>query len=275
MNEYRDIEKSIIKKFRKPIWSKFVRAIKDFKLIEEGDKIAVCISGGKDSMLLAKCLQELHRHGQFKFELEFISMNPGYDNENCGMILDNANILNIPIKSFKTDIFKVVENHGKKTPCYLCARMRRGHLYNKAKELGCNKIALGHHFDDVVETTMLNILYNGRYGTMMPILKSDNFEDMELIRPLYYIKESDVIAWKNYNNLNFIKCGCVVTKKKTDSKRREVKELIKTLKEKNPNADINIFNSACNVNLNMILGYSKNNVEYNFNDFYRDNADKN
>lgn len=266
-----DIQKSIIKKFRRKIWSKFVRAIKEYNLINEGDKIAVCISGGKDSSLLAVCMQELKQHGQFKFDLEFICMDPGYSSGCVKRIKDNMKLMNIDVTMFESHIFDVVDKSSLDSPCYLCARMRRGTLYNKAKELGCNKIALGHHFNDVIETAMLNIFYNGRFGGMPPKVESDNFEDMELIRPLYYVKEEDIINWANYNNLNFINCECSISKKKNDSKRAYIKDLIKTLIKDNENIDINIFRSLENVNLNTINGYIKNNVNHNFNELYKNN----
>jgi tRNA(Ile)-lysidine synthase TilS/MesJ len=268
MEKYRDVEKSIIKKFRKTIWTKFVRAVKDYELIQENDKIAVCISGGKDSMLLAKCMQELKRHGQFKFDLEFITMDPGYKKEDVKAIKENAKTLNIPIHIFKTDIFDVVNKHAPEEPCYLCARMRRGHLYNKAKELGCNKIALAHHMDDAIETIMMNILYNGRFGTMMPKLKSTNYEGLELIRPLYYVLESDIISFVKSNNLEFMNCGCMITVCENSSKRAETKQLIKQLKSINPNADKNILKSSENVILDTVIGYHKNNEFHSFLDDY-------
>ena len=268
MDRNREIEKSIIKKFRKEIWSKFIKAIKEYELIKENDKIAVCISGGKDSMLLAKCMQELKRHGQIKFELEFITMDPGYHADNVKHIENNASLLNIPINMFKTDVFEVVSKYGAMEPCYLCARMRRGHLYAKAQELGCNKIALAHHFDDVVETIMMNMLYNGSYKTMMPKLKSENFADMELIRPLYFIEEEDVINWTKYNELTFINCGCMITVCSSSTKRGEVKELIKHLQSYGHFVKKNIFTSSTNINLDVVLGYKKNNEKHNFLDEY-------
>ncbi len=268
MTDIKTIEKSIIKKYRKTIWSKFIKAIKDYELIKDNDKIAICISGGKDSMMLAKCFQELKRHNQINFSLEFITMNPGYNENNLKLIKDNAKILNIPLKIFETDIFSVINKHGGKSPCYLCARMRRGYLYDYAKKLGCNKIALAHHFDDIIETIMMNILYNGKYATMMPKLKSDNFIDMELIRPFYYIKEKDIILWSTYNNLEFIACGCPLSERKNTGKRKEVKEIIKALKATNENADINILKSSENINLNMAIKYYKNNIETSFLDEY-------
>ena len=260
-----DIEKSIIKKFRKEIWSKFIKAIKDFGLICDGDNIAVCISGGKDSFLLAKCMQEIKKHGKINFDVKFICMNPGYNEENLNMIKDNANKLNIDLNIFESPIFDIVDKQ-EKSPCYLCARMRRGYLYNKAKELRCNKIALGHHFDDVVETILLSTFYASDYKTMLPILNSTNFEGMKLIRPLYYVKENDIIRWVNYNNLKFINCACKFTEKNNDvnnnSKRKEIKELLKELRKVNPNIDNNIMKSTFNVNLNTIIGYTDKNGNY-------------
>ena len=253
MNEL-EIKKSIIKKFRKKIWSKFIKAIKDYELIKENDNICVCISGGKDSFLLALCFEELKKHHKFNFNTKYLVMDPGYLDINLKQIEDNAKLLNLDIEVFKSDIFDVVDKVGGSSPCYLCARMRRGYLYAKAKELGCNKIALGHHFNDVIETVMLNILYNGVFGGMLPILDSKNFEGMQLIRPLYYIKEKDIIHFVKYNNLKFIDCACKVTKKNL-GKRKEVKLLIEELVKTNKNADINIMNSLKNVNKETILGY--------------------
>ena len=249
MKELKEIEKSIIKKYRKEIYSKFIRAIKDFELVKENDHIAVCISGGKDSFLLAKCMQELKRHNKFNFDLTFLVMNPGYNEENLQKIKDNAKHLNISIEVFNTNIFEISGSSSGKSPCYLCARMRRGSLYSKAQELGCNKIALGHHFNDVIETILLNQLYNGVFSGMLPILSSDNFPGMELIRPLYYVKEKDIISWVKNSELTFLDCACSVTKKSL-GKRKEVKQLINELIKDNPNADINIFNSMFNVNEN-------------------------
>lgn len=256
MNEL-EIKKSIIKKFRKEIWSKFIKAIKDYELIKENDNICVCISGGKDSFLLALCFEELKKHHKFNFNTKYLVMDPGYLDINLKQIVDNAKLLNLDIEVFKSDIFDVVDRVGGDSPCYLCARMRRGYLYAKAKELGCNKIALGHHFNDVIETVMLNILYNGVFGGMLPILDSKNFEGMQLIRPLYYIKEKDIIHFAKYNNLKFIDCACKVTKKNL-GKRKEVKLLIEELVKTNKNADINIMNSLKNVNKETILGYMEN-----------------
>jgi len=267
-----DIEKSIIKKYRKTIWSKFIKAIKEYELVKDNDKIAVCISGGKDSFLMAKCFQELKRHGQMNFELEFIVMDPGYKEETLHSIKENAISLNIPLNIFKTDVFEIADTLNDQSPCYMCARMRRGHLYNYAKELGCNKIALGHHFDDVIETILLSLFYAGDYKTMMPKLRSDHFEGMELIRPLYLIKEEDIIAWGKYNELGFINCACKFTEKNSqynqNSKRIEMKELIKELRKKSPYIEKNIFKSTHNVNLHTVIGYHKNKENYNFLDDY-------
>ena len=252
MEETKEIERSIIKRFRKEIFRPFVRAINEFNLIEENDKIAVCISGGKDSFLLAKCLEELRRHGKIHFDLEFILMDPGYHEEDMNLIKENARKLNLDIKYFDYNIFDQIKNAP--SPCYLCARKRRGALYNKAQELGCNKIALGHHFDDVVETILMSMIFNGEFKTMMPILDSTNFEGMKLIRPLYYVRESDIISFTKYNNLNFINCACDVTRK-SSGKRKEMKNLINTLKTYYEKADINIMNSTYNVNLNTIISY--------------------
>lgn len=256
MKDIKDIEKSIIKKFRKEIYARFIRAIKDFNLVEENDVIAICISGGKDSFLLAKCMQELKRHNKFNFDIKFIVMDPGYSKENLEAIINNAKYLNIDIDIFKSNIFEVVKTSNGKSPCYLCARMRRGALYDYAQKIGCNKIALGHHFNDVIETIMLNQLYNGTFSGMLPILDSDNFEGMKLIRPLFYVKEKDIISWVKYSELKFLDCACIVTKKNS-GKRKEIKKIIEKLTEENKNADINIFNSMFNVNSNT----TKNNVK--------------
>ena len=264
-----EIERSIIKKFRKKIWRRFVRAVEEFELVNDNDKIAVCISGGKDSMILAKLLEELKRHGKKQFDLKYIVMDPGYNKENLALIKRNLKILNIDAEIFKSDIFEVVDTNGGTSPCYLCARMRRGCLYNKAKELGCNKIALGHHFDDVIETILLNVLYAGEYKTMMPKLKSTNFENIELIRPMYFVKEEDIIAWAKSNNLTFINCACKMTSRtENEGKRQEIKDLIKQLKNVNENVDINILKSSYNVNLESIIGYKQNNTKNNFLDNY-------
>lgn len=273
MEKYKEIERSIIKKYRKDIWSKFVKAITNYELIDENDNIMVCISGGKDSFLLAKCIQELQRHGKVKFNAHYVVMDPGYNDYNRQFIIDNAKLLNIPLEMFETDIFDVVANIDSKSPCYLCARMRRGHLYNKAKELGCNKIALGHHFDDVIETTLLSMFYGSEVKTMLPKLHSENFENLELIRPLYLVKEYSIISWAKYNNLEFINCACKFTERVNNSdesvsKRKEMKELIKHLRELNPDIDYNIFKSLDNINLNCVLGTKKNGVYKSFMDEY-------
>jgi len=266
MEKYREVEKSIIKTYRKKIWSKFIRAIKDYDLIEENDKIAVCMSGGKDSFLLAKCMQELQRHGIYKFELEFIIMNPGYTEETLNKIKENLNLLKIEAHIFETPVFKIADNAD--SPCYLCAKMRRGYLYDYASKLGCNKIALGHHMDDVIETILLNLLYNGTYSSMMPKLKSDNFENIELIRPLYLVREEDIIKFQKYNELDFIDCACSVTKKQS-GKRNEMKTLIKELEKYNKDAAKSIFTSTKNVNLNTIISYQKDRIYHNFLDEYK------
>ena len=261
MEKYKEIERSIITgSYRKKIWNRFIQGLKEFEMVKGGDKIAVCMSGGKDSALLAKCMQELKRHGEIDFEVVFLSMNPGYSEKNKEKILANAEILNIPITMFETDIFNIVdriEDH----PCYICARMRRGYLYNKAKELGCNKIALGHHFDDVIETILMGMLYGAQMQTMMPKVKSTSHPGMELIRPLYYVKEQDIINWRDKNGLDFIQCACKVTEKKfgsdedEGSKRAEVKKLIKSLREVNDKIDMNILRSSQNVNLDTLISY--------------------
>ncbi len=269
----KEIERSIIKKFRKSIWRKFTKAINEYELVKPGDKIAVCISGGKDSMLMAKLFQELKRHGKFPFEIVFLVMNPGYNEENWELIQKNAKILGIPLTVFETDIFNVVEDI-EKSPCYLCARMRRGYLYSHAKALGCNKIALGHHFDDMIETILMGMFYSGKIETMMPKLHSQNFEGMELIRPLYMIKEADIIAWSNYNDLRFIQCACRFTEMCADqhseqaSKRDEMKNLIAHFREESDLIDKNIFRSVHDINLNTVIGYHKDEMVYNFLDDY-------
>ncbi len=273
MEKYKEIERSIITTYRKEIWSKFVKAVSDYKLIEENDNVMVCISGGKDSFLLAKCIQELQRHGNVKFNAHYVVMDPGYNEYNRNFILDNAKILNIPLEMFESDIFDVVANVDSKSPCYLCARMRRGYLYNHAKELGCNKIALGHHFDDVIETTLLSMFYGAEIKTMMPKLHSDNYDGIDLIRPLYLIKEASIIAWKNYNELTFINCACRFTEgcsliNDGTSKRKEMKELIKNLRKINPSVDANIFKAMDNVNMNCVLSWHKDGVNHSFLDDY-------
>ena len=279
MEKYKEVERSIIKKFRKSIWNRFIVGINEYELIKENDKIAVCISGGKDSMLLAKCMQEIQRHGKFHFDLEFLVMDPGYNEVNRQVIIDNAKCLNIPITVFETEIFDIVAGVDE-SPCYLCARMRRGHLYSKAKELGCNKIALGHHFDDVIETVLMSMLYSAEIKTMMPKLHSTNFEGMELIRPMYMVKEADILAWKRYNDLNFIQCACRFTENCVlgdnggGSKRQEMKALIKKFRQTSEHIDMNIFTSVHNVNLETIIGYRTRNARHSFLDEY-DNVPKN
>lgn len=267
-----EIERSIIKKFRKDIWSKFIKAISDYELIKENDNIMVCISGGKDSFLLAKCIQELIKHGKFPFTAHYVVMDPGYNKVNRQLIEKNAKLLNVPIEIFETNIFDVTAK-VEGSPCYLCARMRRGYLYSKAKELGCNKIALGHHFDDVIETTLLSMFYGSEIKTMMPKLHSDNFEGLELIRPLYLIKESAVLAWKKYNELTFINCACRFTENCSivddgTSKRKEMKNLVNNLRKINPSIDNNIFTSMNNINLNCVLGTKKDGKYTSFLDNY-------
>ena len=260
------IERSIIKTYRKEIWARFVKGVKEFDLISEGDKVAVCISGGKDSFLLAKCMQELNKHGKINFDLVFICMNPGYADKNLELIKENAKLMNIDLHIFETNIFDIVTEQ-KTSPCYLCARMRRGYLYSEAQKLGCNKIALGHHFDDVVETILLSMLYASEYKTMMPRLHSDNFENMQLIRPMYFIREYDILRWVNSNNLTFLNCACKFTEQnqyQNTSKRKEIKELIKELKKVNPAVDYNIFKSTFDINLNTVLGYHKGEESHSF-----------
>ena len=272
-----DVEKSIRKKFSKTIWSRFTAAIIEYKLVEPNDKIAVCISGCKDSMLMAKLFQELKRHNKFPFELVFLVMDPGYSVENRDVIESNARRLNIPITVFETDIFNSVYNVDK-YPCYLCARMRRGYLYKKAKQLGCNKIALGHHYDDVIETILMGMLYGGQVQTMMPKLHSTNYEGMELIRPLYLVREAEIKHWRDYNKLNFIQCACRFTdtcttcspNSNTGSKRQEIKQLIAYLKKINPQIESNIFHSVENVNLDTIISYKQGDNKVSFLDRYDD-----
>lgn len=258
MEKYKEIERSIIKRYRKSIWNNFVGAIQEYELISPNDKIAVCISGGKDSVLLAKCMQELHRHTEVPFELEFIVMDPGYNAENRKLIEQNASLLQIPIKIFESEIFDIVTEAGG-SPCYLCARMRRGNLYAFAKELGCNKIALGHHFDDAIETLLMSMMYSSEIKTMLPKLKSTNFEGMELIRPLYKVKEKDIINWVEFNSLRFLQCACKFTKdseyNEELSKRKEIKALIKEIKNTNRYVDDNLFRSMHNVNMAQIVGW--------------------
>lgn len=270
LEKYQQIERSIITTYRKTLWSPFVLAVKKYQLIQAGDKIAVCISGGKDSMLLAKLMQELHRHSEIPFELTFLVMDPGYNEANRKKIEENARILNVPITVFESDIFTAAETVSADAPCYLCARMRRGHLYAKAKELGCNKIALGHHKSDVIETTVMGMLYGGQLQGMLPRIKSANFEGMELIRPLYCILEEDILRWKEYNGLDFIACACKFTQKITGSDddtfsaRKRVKTLIAELKKENPNVENNIFQSIHNVQLDTLAEYKTDGKKHTF-----------
>lgn len=265
-----DIERSIIKKYRKNIWSKFIKAINDYKLVEEGDKIAVAISGGKDSMLMAKLFQELQRHGKFKFELEYIVMDPGYHKDVKKLMEDNCEYLNIPIKVYDSGIFEVVDKIAQDYPCYMCARMRRGALYSRAKELGCNKLALGHHFNDVIETTMLNVLYTGNFKTMMPKLHANNFEGIQLIRPMYYIEEVHIQKFTQSSGIFPLNCACMIAAKKIGNKRYEIKEMIGKLKENFKDVDKSIFKAAENVNMDSILGWQTKGEKHSFLDFYED-----
>lgn len=265
------VELSLRKKFHRPVFSRFAKAINQYELVKEGDKIAVCISGGKDSMLMAKLFQEIQKHRKCNFDLEFLVMDPGYDEANRRQIEYNASILGIPVTIFESEIFDSVVN-VEKSPCYLCARMRRGHLYSKARELGCNKIALGHHYDDVIETILMGMLYGGQVQTMMPKLHSTNFPGMELIRPLYLVREADIKHWRDYNGLTFLACACRFTEScavsaadgSNISKRQEVKELIAQLKEINPFVEGNIFKSVENVNLRTVIAYKKNGQRHHF-----------
>ena len=274
LEPYQRVERSIQKKFRKEIWNRFTQSVNEYELIKPNDRIAVCISGGKDSMLMAKLIQMLHRHSKFPFEVKYLVMDPGYSPANREIIERNAKRLGIPITVFESDIFDSVYN-VEKNPCYLCARMRRGHLYSKAQELGCNKIALGHHYDDVIETILMSMLYGGQIQTMMPKLNSTNFEGMQLIRPLYMVREDDIKRWRDYNGLRFIQCACKFTDTCTTcnneenlSKRVEVKELIRTLKAKNPFVESNIFKSVENVNLDTVVAYKQGGVRHHFLDTY-------
>lgn len=281
---YVNIERSIIKEYRKTIWRPFVKGLQEYKMIQDGDRVAVCISGGKDSMLLAKCLQQLKRQSDTKFELEFIVMDPGYQPENRKLIEENAALMNIPLRMFDSDIFDIVVDVDQ-SPCYLCARMRRGYLYSHARELGCNKIALGHHFDDVIETILMGILYGGQINTMMPKLHSTNFSGMELIRPLYFVKEEDILAWRDSNHLHFLQCACRFTEQIAKeraaageavnggdivhtSKRQEMKELIAKLRKNSPFIDANIMKSVENINLDACLGYVQKGVRHHFLETY-------
>ena len=274
-----EIERTIITSYRKRIWSKFIKGITDFEMIKDGDKIAVCISGGKDSMLMAKCFQELKKHGKQNFEVIYLCMDPGYNEKNRKMIESNANLMNVPLEIFETDIFDRVV-HIEENPCYLCARMRRGYLYEKAKEYGCNKIALGHHFDDVIETILMGMFYGAQMQTMMPKVKSTSHPGMQLIRPMYYVKEADVISWKERNKLNFIQCACRFTENceiydngSSNSKREEMKKLINNLRNVYSNIDMNIFQSVQNVNLDTIISYMKDGKTHHFLEKFKETKD--
>ncbi|WP_425590427.1 tRNA 2-thiocytidine biosynthesis TtcA family protein [Acetobacterium malicum] len=274
MERYEEIEKSLKKKYRSSIWCRFTSGINEYQLVKEGDKIAVCISGGKDSMLMAKLFQELKKHNKFEFELVFLVMDPGYNPINREMIKKNLKLLNIDATIFESQIFDSVADI-EKSPCYLCARMRRGHLYHHAKELGCNKIALGHHYDDVIETILMGMLYGGQIQTMMPKLKSSNFENMELIRPMYLIREEAIISWKLHNDLQFIQCACRFTEncmisdnEGGASKRQEMKTLLKKFRQTSPYIESNIFKSVENVNLNTIISYKQDGIKHHFLDDY-------
>ncbi|MGN1187678.1 MAG: ATP-binding protein [Lachnospiraceae bacterium] len=272
MERYKEIERTIVKTYRKDIWGRFVKAVEKYQLIENGDCIAVCVSGGKDSALLAKLMQLYQSYGGKKFEVRFISMDPGYSEENRRRLEENSQLLNIPLEIFSTDVFDAVEDTGT-SPCFICARMRRGYLYRKAKAAGCNKIALGHHYDDVIETILMGMLYGAQIQTMLPKLMSDNVEGMELIRPMYLIREQDVLAWAHYNELHFLQCACAATRNNDNrsftTKRAEIKQLIASLKENNPLVESNIFGSVENVNLRKILGYQKDGEKRTFLDDYR------
>ena len=269
-----EIEKSLTTTYRKDIFRPFVKAINEFNLVEPGDKIAVAISGGKDSLILAKLFQELKKHNKIPFELVFLSMDPGFNQINRESLEANCKYLNIPLELRESDIFEVIGKIAKENPCYMCARMRRGFLYNAAKELGCNKLALGHHFDDVIETTLLNMFYGGQFMTMVPKIEAQNFDDIELIRPLCLVKEKDIIRWIKKSGIQSMNCGCTVTAGRTSSKRREIKELIESLRKINPDVDQSIYRAATNVNLNAILGYTKDNEKIHFNDIYKERRNK-
>ncbi len=272
LQPYEVIERSLIKKYRKQLWNPFVAAIKRYELVQEGDRVAVCISGGKDSMLLAKLMQELHRHTEVPFELKFLVMDPGYAPENRRQIEDNAKLLNIPITVFETDIFDTAYNTDR-NPCYLCARMRRGHLYKQAQLMGCNKIALGHHLNDVIETAVMSMFYGAQLQGMPPKLHSKNFPGMELIRPLYCVKEQDIVAWSRYHDLHFLQCACRMTARSDEpgaSKRQEVKTLLRALKKENPNIENNIFSALHAVCLDTVPGYKSRGVAHTFLEGYDD-----
>ena len=273
------VERSVVKKYRKSIWNPFIAAVKRYELIEEGDNIAVCISGGKDSMLLAVLMRLLQRISEVPFSVTYLVMDPGYNEINRRKIEENAAMLNIPVNVFESDIFSVADS-VEKSPCYLCARMRRGHLYAKAKEMGCNKIALGHHMSDVIETTLMGMMYGSQLQGMMPRIKSTNFSGMELIRPMYCILEEDIISWKNYNELSFIQCACRFTEKMSEtgdgigeSKRQEIKALIKELKKTNPQVEYNLFTSIHNVNVDTFVSYKLKGEEHSFLENFQENSE--
>jgi tRNA 2-thiocytidine biosynthesis protein TtcA len=273
MEKYEQVERSIVKKYRRQIWLPFLTAVREYRLIQEGDRVAVCISGGKDSMLMAKCVQHLQKYSDFPFEAEYLVMDPGYNEINRRRVAENAELLRLPVHVFETNIFDVVAK-TEQSPCYLCARMRRGHLYQKAQEFGCNKIALGHHFDDVIETILMSILYGAEVKTMMPKLHSTSHPGMELVRPMYKVHEADILAWRRYNELQFIQCACRFTENCVlgdnggGSKRQEMKELIKKLRKINPKIDRNIFHSVGNINLETVLGYRRGEERHSFLDDY-------
>ncbi len=271
MNRSDEFEQSITRKYRAKIWSRFIKAIQEYRLLQPGDKVCVCISGGKDSMLLAKLFQQLRKHSDFEFEAKYVVMNPGYNEANLNLIRENLKKLNIPAEIVDTNIFQVA-NAQNRSPCFLCAKMRRGALYTIARQAGCNKIALGHHYDDVIETTLMNLLNSGSFQTMLPKLHSTHFEGMELIRPMYFIRERDIVGWKNYHRLEFLQCACRFTegaeRKEINSQRSETKKLIRSLLSYNPQVEKNIFKSAENVTLDMILGYKKGGVRHSFLDDY-------
>lgn len=262
--ELKEIERSIIKKYRKKLWAPFVKAVTDYNLVKDGDKIAICISGGKDSLLLAKLFQELHKHGKYQFDLEFIAMDPGFHKDNRETMIENAQHLGIPLQVFDSDIFNIVDKVSAEFPCYLCARMRRGALYAEAEKLGCNKIALGHHFNDVIETTMMNVLYAGTFKTMMPRIKAKNYQNMELIRPMVNIRENDIISYTNHINIFPMDCGCEVAAGKYASTRSDIKSLIADYKKIFDDVDKSIFAAGTNVNMDAIIGYTKDNQKYSF-----------
>jgi tRNA 2-thiocytidine biosynthesis protein TtcA len=269
-----EIERSLTKTYKKDIFRPFVQAINEYELIQPGDKIAIGISGGKDSLILAKLFQELKKHNKIPFELVFLSMDPGFRQVNRDLLLNNCNYLDIPVVIKESEIFDVIGKIAKENPCYMCARMRRGFLYKAAKDLGCNKLALGHHKDDVIETTLLNIFYNGTFMTMVPKIQAENFEDIELIRPMMFVKEKDIIRWIKHSGIQAMNCGCTVVAEKTSSKRREIKELIESLRKVNPDVDQQIFNSATNVNIEAILGYRNDTKRVHFNELYDERRKK-